>query len=445
MHLNTLALPLGKSKYFRMHADDEQRTERPAEYEMRPRSALMSGGQAQRIDDSLREAGVADLRPSAGWRWERYGQPMRLLWSTFRRVSKEIGACIVIIMAVFQHNSHNLMSCNREESDEGFAQALVCEWTKTHVRCFPLLALVASLIVANHLLLRQRAYYEMLKQGLVLDFERFDAWRDPLFLFLWWVLVNAFGHFVFEIWRIDGQELTSLEGFKNITEGPRDQLHAVQHDKLIGDVQRLMAFYFLPALMYMHFLWTSYDVERSLVPLSKYLKDNMDAARAALQRATVVEEATTSALVSQGLSFEGRGGQICSMEVVLAELTERHNSLSDDDRSRLPRLSKSYLLATKWPAHLLLDPRLEDNESAAFRKVWHGYCLVAVVLGGYLSFTLVMQMVNDIHDVSNGHSEDVVALMVEAWCLLLMAYLFWEFVSMVLIIFVKRSTLIHAD
>lgn len=64
-----------------------------------------------------------------------------------------------------------------------------------------------------------------------------------------------------------------------------------------------------------------------------------------------------------------------------------------------------------------------------------------------MTWTLVTQLLNDIGDVSEGHIEDAFGLLIEILCLLVMAYLFWEFVSMLFLVLVKRSRAaqIHDD
>jgi len=70
-------------------------------------------------------------------------------------------------------------------------------------------------------------------------------------------------------------------------------------------------------------------------------------------------------------------------------------------------------VAEMWPARVLLDTRIQDEDSVAFRRVWY------VVNGFVFPLTLLVlcffmgQALKDVADVQEGQLEDVAALLVE--------------------------------
>ncbi|CAK0814505.1 unnamed protein product, partial [Prorocentrum cordatum] len=114
---------------------------------------------------------------------------------------------------------------------------------KAYVRCFPILAVVVTLIVSSRQILQHRMYYQMLRHGMLLDIENFSAFSDPLFWIVVWCTLNAFLHFLVNVIHSSG----SIEAMKS--------------DSFMEEVETRVVFFVMPACLYLAFLYGSYDTE----------------------------------------------------------------------------------------------------------------------------------------------------------------------------------------
>merc|ERR1719282_901541 len=133
------------------------------------------------------------------------------------------------------------------------------------------------------MILNHRIYYQMLRHGVLINFEPFRPWQDPLFWILAWCILNALPHFLLNIWHVHTVRACLLMGHAGCSESFMQLTfsEAFSDTRFLHDAHKVAVFYFVPSVVFFLFLWTSYDINAALVPLSKYFEDDPEAARQA--------------------------------------------------------------------------------------------------------------------------------------------------------------------
>mmetsp|Transcript_19844 Transcript_19844/g.42269 ORF Transcript_19844/g.42269 Transcript_19844/m.42269 type:complete len:408 (-) Transcript_19844:47-1270(-) len=391
-----------------------------------------SGGKARELLPRSRKGqkgyGTA-LPPRKPREWEAQGQPWNLLQGAVLTVAIQC-LPLALIAGQFFFPSPHLMKCN--PLDVGQSLAGLCEWTKTYVRCFPLLGLVVALLVASRTFFLQRIYYELLRRVALVDFENFKPYRDPLFLILLWCVANAFLHFALCF-------ATSKHG---------DVTNAVE------GVKQLASFYLVPACLFLVFLWKAYDIEAALLPLSKYIEEDTEAARSELVRMPVIPEAMAANIAGPAgpvlgdASFQtGKGKGSTRDDDLLGDFirhAEAHIGTKDSERgvafpppngwkeNQQPLSRWRLAIGDNWASALLLDERLLDENSTLFKRTWRIFYLIACAIMIAVFVCFVYQAYKDVVDVTgiNGEpaqKEDALSLTVMAGHALLVAFLSYGF------------------
>lgn len=326
-----------------------------------------------------------------GPEWHSRGTPLTLLLQAGAQVGRHIVALgLVVLQIYFASERRHLMNCDSRII--GLPAALTCEFSKGFVRYFPLLALMVSLMVVARMLLSTRAFYEILRRDALLDFENFSPLKDPLFRVLSVCIVLAMSHFIFGM-------------FHSCDEYTLEQLKRQREN-----AQRVAMFYFVPTIVFLAFLWSSYDIEANLVPLSKYFEENPDAARRNLGKMPFIPEATAAHIVRSGLSFKTPGGGPCETSEVYKELISRAEKA---DPQSIEDMSDWRLVSTMWPAKLVLDPRLADQASMQFRWAWYVFSGLTLLTMAFIFYFFIKQGLGDLEDVYNNQISDVASLAAE--------------------------------
>lgn len=336
--------------------------------------------------------------PGRIWQWHSYGDPWMLLLGALGSVGQQVLALGLVAYQVLLKHKY-LMVCNA--SKQGMLVAATCEYTKAHVRFFPLLALVVSLMVASRMLLHHRIYYETLRRGALIDFQNLNPWSDPLVYLMLWDLAHTIAHVALDLVIPGGRELSLMADWKT---------QAVQ----LFELKDFMLYYMSPTIVFLLFFYNAYDTEWALLPLNKYVEEDPETAAQMLMRTTFIREPIAAAVVlqedflDQKLEADATDGP----SLLYAEFMERARSaqahLQETENSaswaasgfgtaapaeghglrtawssaRPPQLS-----ATLWPVRLLLHPLLNDPEGLAFKRVWYifaGLCFSLMVGVGCL-------------------------------------------------------------
>lgn len=353
--------------------------------------------------------------------WEYRGSIRELFVEAGVAGGRQFFALVIIIIQVLGSHSHeNLMACDPTKC--GFYTAVFCEYTKAYVRCFPLVALAVSMMVATRMILNHRIYYQLLKHNLLISFEPLLPSQDALFRILLWCFVNALPHFIMNIW-LAHSEVFHLVKLGELASSAEKLMAA----NVLHDARQVAVFYLVPAVVFLLFLFTSYDTEAFLLPLSKYFEDDFEASRSALKEVRFVKEPDAADHVTKGLGFQGKGGEACTAADVFEELAEvaatdapiamarRKNQQHREvfGRVQMAAIARMRVTWTMWPARLLLDPRLEDEDSANFRRAWKFYLGLCVVFLCFIKTCLSHQILKDLYDVYKGQKPDVAGLIVE--------------------------------
>lgn len=223
---------------------------------------------------------------------------------------------------------------------------------------------------------------------------------------------------------------------------------------VLHDAHKVAVFYLVPAVVFLLFLFTSYDTEAFLLPLSKYFEDDFEASRMALKRVRFMKEPDAAEKINQGLKFQGLDGAPCIIGDAFRELadaaatdapaavarTSKHQLRAIFAQQQMESLARTQVTWTFWPARLLLDQRLTDQESLRFRSVW---CLFLGVLSAVMLFALFClsgQMFKDSRDVWHGQYCDLAGIMVELCHLVVVVLLgLWLFRQTVSGIFLQAG------
>jgi len=380
-----------------------------------------------------------DLSGSRVFAWEERGGPWTLLISAGSLVVRQYCALGLICLQVFfigNSEKKYLMSCNPFKI--GFAPTYFCELSKTCVRCFPLMAMVVSLVVAARLILNQRAFYLLLRRGVLVDFDNFSAFKDPLFWILLCTLVLAFFHFIFDIFHhTDGEVMKTR----------------------LADPEGAIFFYFAPAIYFIMFLYSSYDIEEMLLPMSKYWEEDPEWARQSSVKMVFVEECfVAKSVLRKGVRLEPRQledaeecddgpaaleapqaaspspvrrkhvrGEVVRLrnEEDVAQEAGAHDPNADFELSNWRHVSEM------WASQLLLDPELDDMESLRFRRMWRVFCLASLAAMLFALCFFGFQIAKDIKDIfwPPYENTDIPSLIVEVLYLIftgIIAVSFWK-------------------
>jgi len=338
------------------------------------------------------------------YEWESRGSPLTLSIEVAAVMGKQVIALSMIVIQV-SYSKKYLMEC--DDRVVGLRTALACEWTKTYVRLFPLMAVVVSLMAASRFLLHHRMFYELLRHGSLLNFSNFDGYKDPLFMILVWCLVNACAHFFIELWT--HYSLSLLDPNLTAREIAKNALFQQELNKVV-------LFYVAPSAVFMAFLFASYDTESKLVPLSKYIEEDPDEMRRIVANMPVLEEEEAARVVEKGLPFQSQA-EPCEAVEAYKELVKE--CIAEQDRMKgaaTPEetLGTWRLVGTQWPARILLDAHLCDERSVNFRYTWYAFSVISMAVIGFVFVTFVLQAFKDFNDVFvEGQRPDTAALIME--------------------------------
>mmetsp|Transcript_5900 Transcript_5900/g.10670 ORF Transcript_5900/g.10670 Transcript_5900/m.10670 type:complete len:412 (+) Transcript_5900:77-1312(+) len=332
--------------------------------------------------------------------WHERGEPLQLLLMAVAGVGSQYAALAVITLTVYTSNDL-FVRCNSRE--QPLFVAFACECTKSSMRSFVLLAMVVSLLIALRQIVRQRMYYEMLRRGVLLDFETVRPLHDPLFLLLTACLLLSLSHVLVAFWQC---------------------LDSGKSEKVFLRFLKLIAVeYLAPCCVFMALLFSAYDTENQLLPLSKYVEEDPPTARALLAQMTIVLEASAAEAVEQGQHIPV-GLSTCTSDESLAALVaacEQVSVLEDEEgaasfaqslleNARVEKYTR--FVAEMWPARALLDPRIQDESSARFKRVWYAVNGCAIPLTFLVLLFFLSQLRADLKDVENGQVEDVGGMIV---------------------------------
>lgn len=317
-----------------------------------------------------------------------------------------------------------LMDCNEEAVN--FAQTCICESTKAFVRCFAPVSIIVALVVASQLVLSQRVFYAMIRSGVLIDFKNLSPIKDPLF---WWVLLNgvlAISHFVFHMLVAEQMHIG------------KDNL-----ENVIASLKQDMLFFGLPAILYVVFLYLSYDVEWLLLPLNKFWEEDPEwAHKTSSEMAFVQEWVASLAVLHDPVSLQDVADSIALQSKERRDEDRLHHSTSFLQRhfsssrltawvpaQRLQKLKerlqsreiapagpppRKYFVERAWIARLMTNAQLvaQDRKCKSFYIAWLVWMILTSLICLAAVGLLIMQLKNDIEDIISGQREEYVCIAV---------------------------------
>jgi len=330
------------------------------------------------------------------YRWESQGDPWKLFITAGMSVSKNVLAVMLLFYAMGL-NREQLLACDARVLS--MFTACACEYTKAFLRTFALLAINMSLTVAMRIILQQRIYYGMLKAGALLDFGTVKVLSDPTFWLLAISLLHGILHFVLKYY--------STEAFRTATW--RDDF---------SELKQVCKSFIAPACIFLVFFYSSWDIEASLVPLNKYFEEDWEAAKHALGSITPVDENVLWQLVEEhDVVAQAEQPHI---RAVYRALVKEYPICAD----RSPGEPKLWF-NEMWPARILLDPRLEDEDSQGFRRMFAVFLVLCLTVQigtlGFFSYQAWKDIYLDFW--IEGHAEDLLSFLVLGTHALILCFL----------------------
>lgn len=302
--------------------------------------------------------------------WEAQSGPWRLFLLAVVAMLKNVAGLLMLYWVLVSQKQY-LMQCDSRVHP--MSVVLSCEYTKAFLRAFPLLASSVSLVVAKRVMLQQRVYYGILKIGGLLDFKNTNGLRDPLVWLLAISLVHGVGHFILKIY------------FGNFEMGYVQELGII--------VQKFL----VPSFIFMAFFYASYDVEKTLIPLSKYFEEDVAYAKRtlgsmySLQEDVIREEIAKTDIVSYAAHPH--------IKEVYKVLIHRYHRVFDGFDGNSGRVCgcELRLFRSMWPAVLLLDGRLKDVESVSFRRMFMIFAVLCSLVQVLILVAFSYQVYHDIY------------------------------------------------
>lgn len=365
--------------------------------------------------------GSGDSQPTAQPRsdehemqWEQRGGLMRLSLEFASTIGAQSLALAAVINQVY-YSRGLLMSCDSRKV--GMTVAVLCEYTKAYVRCFPFVAVIVSLIVASRMLLCQRMYYKILKKHAILDFHKFKPFKDQLFLALSWSAFNAFMHFALEL--SVNHPISAASLFRlGLTE-----------KALLAEIQKVASLYVMPSLVFLAFLYMSYDEEARLLPLSKYFEEDPSLARSTLASMHFLPEHIAARVVARHeVKWKDSNGNYRTSDQMLTLFVKQCKTYSGIESEELAegsldRFSHVHLISGMWPGRLLLDDRCADDSSRYFRLYWFGCSAVGTLINVAIIACVVKTSMEKVQDIRDGQTSDVAAVIVQMLHAVVLTYL----------------------
>jgi len=347
-------------------------------------------------------SGYGTLSHEREFEWEKNGEPTSLLMHMSVSFGKQLAALLLLFWQLI-HQKSLLMTCDARIVG---LWVYPCEYTKTFVRCFPLVAASVVLLVGNRCMLQQRIYYGLLKRGGLLDFKNTKAWHDPLFFILLVCFFHGICHFLLDCMVKDGGPLAGYMEDHVAAPGMTIAPQSYQSE-LMHEAENMVKNFALPSMIFFAFLCTSYDIESSLVSLSKYFEEDPQSAKHTASHMQILDEDAVSGMIPH-LSLKKSSAET-SLHAVYSEITQL---CPDRPSSYCGTEIEWRLFGTLWPSKILLDPRLRGPDAERFRRMAILVKCFSLVVMSYTFGYFAWQAVKDFNDVRAGMWEDSCALFV---------------------------------
>jgi len=362
--------------------------------------------------------------------WESYGSASALLID----VASSSGYYFVLLVCVFlsmRAGEDNYVTSGCDGEGLGLFTVYACEYTKAYVRCFPELALSILLLFIFRNISSKRIYYYMLKVGGVIDFRTRQAWRDPLVQLLTFCWLHCLGHaaIAFSLAEINENHLVNVaEQIVSPRPGHASTDKETANSNVLVFID-LMAFLVLPCTLFLVFLYLSYDIEKSLIPLSQYVhsmapSSNADTGKLEL---SVLRDDVAKVILEEHQS-DIRGKRRSGMEGDCIELIRIYKQEWRRWGNQAPCPPLVSLFSSMWPARLQLVQRSEPGWKR-FAALWFGLLIPSLLLLISVEWFLGNRVWMDLVAIKAGKNSAIVEMTIEAAHFIVVALIFGKLVQ----------------
>lgn len=364
--------------------------------------------------------------------WESRGTVLGVCISVLATSGSHI-AYLSAMFALMKTSEDRLLSCEHGEGiGWGRTGRFFCDYTKAYLQCFPELALTICLLLIGRNLLQTRMYYGMLQRGSVLQYKSKNLFNDNLMRFFLWCYAHAIAHLLllmYIIWKggvgddffeelketKGGRQKHSEQFFLGLShrgfQAPDNIHHPLHNEELKNDVSilvELVGFFVIPSTLFLIFLFTGYDIEASLVPLSQYFYDARQGVHGWSARAccelTVMDDDAVKLLVEHHQDH---------IHDVAETVTEAYDELIKlyvvegqmwESKARSSGQTFIGISQALWPARLLISEDATDNSSWVFRAVWMAFIVISLCLQLFMMLSLSHLVTQDLAEARTRRS-----------------------------------------
>jgi len=337
-----------------------------------------------------------DGSPTRAFEWESRVTPWKLLAMTLGKVGKSIPA-LLLLWWTMGYRKEQLMKCDLRE--HAVASVCLCEYTKAFLRVFPLLAVNICLYMAMRLILQERIYYGFLRAGALLDFENVKPWEDLQLWLLVVSLIHGVCHFILKFYTSEAWR----------TSGSADD---------IAEIRQICQVFLVPSFLFIVLFVSAIDIEAMLIPLNKYFEEDTELAPKMLSTLTILDERRLSLIVQRN-DFIAEVQEPPTIRSAYEYTIRAYLKCGEEQEVPVG------LLREMWPAILLVDSRLKDDESSAFKRMFAVFLVSNVLVHVATIACLMCQALKDLlwDCLQQGHKEDIIAFFVLAGHALLIGWM----------------------
>lgn len=354
--------------------------------------------QASTDDDTHTDASEAPEEVPLGW--EKRGTALGLLIDSTVYIRPFV-MMMVVLLGVWTEKRWQ-SPCPPQSGEFATLKACMCEYTKAYILCFPEVALSVLLLMVARNLLQKRFYYGLLKGGGCVEYTGGSPTADAVMVFL----VGCFLHIlVFMLLVLTSfVEPPELAAHSGRSGSARKTTWGMDHAKVVL-VMKLTGFILIPGVVTLAAVWGAYDIELTLVPLSRFVrcaaehekatggKPWCEHAQSGLGSMSILEDRYIKVL------FETRTAEITNAftEGGLSFMYNKAINLYKEKEDEYQKLNSNPppLLDSLWPGTVLLHKHAKPAEggnelmslkdkhkmaTAAFENLWRAFLLVSCII-----------------------------------------------------------------
>eukprot|EP00419_Tripos_fusus_P002647 CAMPEP_0172683368 /NCGR_PEP_ID=MMETSP1074-20121228/18801_1 /TAXON_ID=2916 /ORGANISM="Ceratium fusus, Strain PA161109" /LENGTH=480 /DNA_ID=CAMNT_0013502205 /DNA_START=380 /DNA_END=1822 /DNA_ORIENTATION=+ len=244
------------------------------------------------------------------------------------------------------------------------------------------------MITAGRFMLQSRLFYHMLQNRALIDFHNYKISRDIF------VIVVIGGCFLMSVVHI------AMDIFLPPHAG-------------VQRLTNICTVYLVPCAIFFGLYDSASDVERHFVPLTKFYEENPLHAKVHLGASELYleEELKSASVKSRQRTRSAAQGDTYSLNQLLDETLkvaqpyEGKIATASTPLAPVAHRSKTSrnLFKGLWPARILLDPRLDDQDSIGFKHAWLAFSVMFVLIQAAVLVSLVSSGLGELWDAQADH------------------------------------------